>query len=307
MLVHYSAGPYLLFMACHYGVMVIRRRVWRQAFAAMGLSGLLLGTWVAYSVAVFGLKTTLASNSTVSDSGRLTPIANVQKVGGNIVDTLVPAFLREEVKLEGDPRMAVVGVAFHAYQNNIVLAVGSAGGLLALAFAGSSLLTRRRRLLLRERLFWLIGAPVMFVLGVASHGTRNTLGLGHICGQTLVYLGVALVAARLPSVPRALRVLGVHGVAVDALVGIGSVLYLESNVAEWTHTWNWLYKRDNHIDYLGDLAAFGGWAWKVLAIAGALLWGWKILEGLDLLPRRRSWPAPGLAKASASEPDAAGG
>ncbi|MGC4117049.1 MAG: hypothetical protein QM765_21310 [Myxococcales bacterium] len=293
MLVHYSAGPYLLFMSCHYLVMVVLHRTWRQAALAALLSGLLLSTWLGYAVAVFGWKTTIASTSTVSDSAKLTLSDNLVKIGANILDTVVPAFVHYGPQLEGDLRMAVPGAIFHAFQNNIVIAMGSAGGLFALAFAASALLARGRGLPRRERVFWLLGLPITFVLGVASHGTRNNLGLGHICGQTLVYMGIALVAARLPRTPHALRVLGLHGLAFDAVIGIGTLLYLESNIEEWTHTWNWLYKRDNHIDYIGDLAATGAWAWRVLAFIGLIFWFWKILTGLGLLRRLGSSRATG--------------
>src|SRR5579883_2864559 len=63
LLVHYSVGPYLVFIGIHYAVRVVRRREWSQAAAIALACGLLLATWFGWSAAVYGWKATLASNS----------------------------------------------------------------------------------------------------------------------------------------------------------------------------------------------------------------------------------------------------
>jgi len=300
MLVHYSAGPYLVLMGLHYAVMVPRRRLWRQALVAALLSGMLLATWFGYSVARFGVKTTLESNSTVTDSRRLSPRDNLLNVRDNVINTIVPYFMCDDFKPKGELRDVVIDVAFHAYRNNIIISMGSVGGILALLLSIRSLARRRPRVPLSERLFWILGVPLTFLLGVASHGMRNPFGLAHICGQSLTYLGVAFLASQAPKLPRVLKVLLVHGVIFDFIFGIAIELYLEGSTAEWTRSWNWLYKQDNHLEYLGDVVIGGVALWEAAIFAVTIAWIWAVLRSLGLLSSSPEKPSPTIESKAAN-------
>ena len=64
-LAHYSVGPYLGFLALHYLLVVFwkRRGKWQELAWIAGLGTGLLATWFAWSIAVYGVHTTFASNT----------------------------------------------------------------------------------------------------------------------------------------------------------------------------------------------------------------------------------------------------
>jgi len=67
-LVHYSAGPYLVFLALHYLIFLFRQRrqSWRELATAAGAGGALLASWFAWSIAVYGARATFLSNTAVT-------------------------------------------------------------------------------------------------------------------------------------------------------------------------------------------------------------------------------------------------
>ena len=72
---------------------------------------------------------------------------------------------------------------------------------------------------------WLFGAG--FLLGVAVHGARDTVGLAHICLQPLMLIAVVASATALPRLPSLIRVLALAGLAWDYLVGVMLQFWLE--------------------------------------------------------------------------------
>ena len=70
LLVHYSAGPYVVFFAVHYLLVVFRTRPakWKELAAISVASGLLLFTWFGWSIATYGVKPTFASNTSITAS-----------------------------------------------------------------------------------------------------------------------------------------------------------------------------------------------------------------------------------------------
>ena len=70
LLVHYSAGPYVVFFAVHYLLVVFRTRPakWKELAAIAVASGLLLFTWFGWSIATYGSKPTFASNTSITAS-----------------------------------------------------------------------------------------------------------------------------------------------------------------------------------------------------------------------------------------------
>ena len=70
LLVHYSAGPYVVFFALHYLLAVFRTRPakWQELAAIAVSCGLLLFTWFGWSMAAYGVKPTFASNTSITAS-----------------------------------------------------------------------------------------------------------------------------------------------------------------------------------------------------------------------------------------------
>ncbi|HEV8374743.1 MAG TPA: hypothetical protein VGR38_00760, partial [Candidatus Polarisedimenticolia bacterium] len=92
---HYSAGPYALFLAGHYLLVVLPTRKTRWThLSAIALAALVvLGSWFGYSLSTFG-KGTLTSTTSYFEAAELTPGQNLSKIAGNLFDTLVPSLLR---------------------------------------------------------------------------------------------------------------------------------------------------------------------------------------------------------------------
>ncbi len=91
MLIHYSAGPYLLFFALHYA-WIWRGRKWKwvEPLAIAGVCVLILASWLGWSAWFYGWHTTVSSNTTVMGSESLSFGGNLQKIATNIISTLIP-------------------------------------------------------------------------------------------------------------------------------------------------------------------------------------------------------------------------
>lgn len=202
LLVHYSAGPYTVILAVHYLAFVFskRRRKWSE-LAGIALScGLLLGTWICWSIPVYGARETFASNTSVTSSQQYEGNA-LEKVAGNLYDTLVPAVAREPslLRMPGQPSLAgrLRDMAFVFYQLNAIFGMGLVGGPLVLlllyrAFRGN--LSRTSR----ERQLWLALIPGSVLLGVAAVGERDHFGSAHLALLPLKVLGLSMLAAVVP-------------------------------------------------------------------------------------------------------------
>jgi hypothetical protein len=224
----------------------------------------------------------------VFEAKKLSFTDNMKKIGENLVDSVVPFQVRgvHFTSERPDVRRIISDNFAPNYENNNILAIGSVSGLLAVGLLVTLLVRNRRRMRRSEWLFWAVGVPFTFVLGIATNGTPNSLGVGHVCGQTLVYMGVALVAASLMKLARVGRIVLLHGIVLDVLMGVMLPIYMESAAEDWGHSWDWDYKRDNAVVYLGDQMVAGATAFKVLLIAGVILWGWQILRGMGFLEKQ---------------------
>ena len=107
LLVHYSAGPYVVFLTAHYLLRIFpkRKEKWRELAGIAAACGLLLATWFGWSVAVYGVKATATSNSSVGLSQQYQG-SNLSKMALNLYDTLAPNLLRNpaELKMFDDQR-----------------------------------------------------------------------------------------------------------------------------------------------------------------------------------------------------------
>lgn len=115
---------------------------------------------------------------------------------------------------------------FLIYQTNVVLAMGSIGGIVVLA-----MLIRRlwgKGADRDQRRFWWTFVLGGFVAGVAVVGEKDYYGLAHLCLQPVVLMGVTFLAANLPPLPSAARCVLAAGAAVDFAVGVLLQLSIEN-------------------------------------------------------------------------------
>jgi hypothetical protein len=307
-LVHYSAGPYVVLLGLHYLVVVLptRRRRGRELAAAALAGAAVLFPWFGWSLAVYGWRATLASNTTVAGAAGLSTSETLGRIGTNLASTLVPHPFRAAASAEmravyeqADPLGYLRDYTFLLYQVNAVAAMGSVGGLLVLVLVGRRLASSGRSV----RWFWALLLAGMLVLGVAVVSQSDTFGLAHVCLQPVLLLGVVFLAASLPDLPRWVRGLALAGWLVDFALGVLLHFGLENRVGTLVRpatgeplvrntaglsesaAMNWGYKAVKELTFFGDhFAGLAGPLELALALAYAVLLG--LMCRRMLLPRR---------------------
>ncbi len=141
LLVHYSAGPYLVFVAGHYLLRAFAARPHRiRELAAIGVSSaLLLAIWFGWSIKAYGIHDTLASNTSITDSQRYQG-STAGKIAGNLLATVLPAILHnpESLSMFNQPNKwgELRDNAFVLYQTNLIFGMDWLGDL---SFSGCSI------------------------------------------------------------------------------------------------------------------------------------------------------------------------
>lgn len=229
LLAHYSAGPYAVFLTLHYLLYVFWKRPgrWREAATIGAACSLMLATWFGWSLSAYGFKGTFESNTSVTSS-RAYPGSNFEKIAGNLADSILPVVLLHPDRFQqfNQPtRSGVIrDVFFISYQANAVLNMGITGGLVALWLLASSL--RKPPGTAAERNFWLALIPFCVVVGVASTGERDSLGVAHLTLLPIAALGLTLIASAFPW-RRAITVVVLAGCLVDFSFGVFLHVHLE--------------------------------------------------------------------------------
>jgi hypothetical protein len=229
-LVHYSAGIYCLFFTLHYLLCVFWKRPhrWRELVIMAAACGSLLATWFTWSIAVYGSYATFASNTSVSSSQRYQG-NNLRKIAANGVDSIVPVVLRNRSLLHNFDQQTLAGTirdnAFIFYQTNLIFSMGLIGGPLILRYLYRAFC--RRFQAGAARAFWLAMIAFCVVVGIASVGERDPLGVAHVTLLPLEVLGLSLLAAMFP-MRRALLILVVVGCLSDFSLGIFLHAHIES-------------------------------------------------------------------------------
>lgn len=222
MLTHFSAGPYAVALALGWVALGRRRwsdRVWWRTTLLAGLTGgLVLATWFGWSLATYGVKGTFFSNTSAILHDP-TPGAQFAKMALNLRDTLIPHFLRpvdspilDQASTWGRAR----DWFFQLYQVNLLFGCGSVAGVALLV----SLRRAWREEATGSRAGWATFVGLVVVLGVCTHGTRDVWGLAHICLQSLIVLGLAVLAARWRALGGRWRTALVAGATLDFTTGI---------------------------------------------------------------------------------------
>ena len=219
---HYSAGPYVVVLAAAWLGFGFRRGYGRGFAPATALAAaagaLVIVPWFAWSASQFGWHLTLMSNSTASMAGKA-PGNPLAIMALNLRDSLIPPQVRGfsgALFRQASPWGSLRDQAFLVYQLNPLLALGSVGWIATLAGAWRASRAADRR----ERSFWVLLIASVVALCFAVYGDRDHYGIGHICLQSLVLLGLAFLASRWPIMAPVWRRLLAAGLAVDFTLGI---------------------------------------------------------------------------------------
>ena len=229
MLVHYSAGPYVLFATIHFLAVLMwqRKNRWRELAAVATLSGMLLATWFAWSMITYGPRMTFGSNPTVravTDSGGASPTQMAKRVAINLFRTAVPHPLRSDVPMGAyaQPNAArwLRDYLFLIYQTNVIFGMGLIGGPAVLYLLYRGFRQERGGCADQRRWFWAMLVPFCLVLGIASHPVAEVFGIAHITLLPLIVLGLSLCAGSLASLPRLAASIILLGCLTDFALGI---------------------------------------------------------------------------------------
>jgi 4-amino-4-deoxy-L-arabinose transferase-like glycosyltransferase len=339
MLVHFSAGPYAVFLGLHYlaAVWPSRRQRWRELGVTALFCTLLLSTWFYWAGEQFGTGRAFGSNTTMQEFQN--PETSWSDKVGNMAHNVLVSVLPHPVQLpkaEFDQvftQRSALGYlrdyVFLIYQVNFIFAMGSVGGALVLYLLGRSVLRggwNRRS----ERRFWLLMIGFCGVVGVLVHPMRDLYGVAHICGQPLVYLGVTYLAANYGGLPPVARWLGVVGCSVDFALGIFLHFSLENRLFTFRQAADGplvvildpglsqtakeacAMKFLDRVTFLGAFAPYAGII-QGLLVVGFLLAMWRMVSYVRSLdrgavehePRGAKTPVMGTADSITSQPNGA--
>jgi hypothetical protein len=255
----------------------------------------LLASWFAWSLAVYGMKITLGSNTAVTDSRQLSLAGNLVKIGHNLICTLVPYPLwrpMSDFQTWCDQPNAfgfVRDYFFLLYQQNLMLALGAAGGMAAVIL----LVRQLRRTDRPQSRFWMNVVGVGGGLGIAIHGGRVVHGVAHVGLQPLIVMGLTLLAAGFLRLPRWLRCAVALALVADTALGIllhfrmqmnifpltavsggGTIIALSPGLLNITAIKNYLSGQCDGVVFWGDHFRALGW---MLALAAVVWLGAAVL------------------------------
>jgi hypothetical protein len=252
LLTHYSAGPYVAILTLHYLIRVFPRREnkWRELAGIASICGLLVGVWLAWSLAVYGPRVTFASNTSVTDSRQYAG-STVGKIAANLYDSIVPAVVRNPALLDEFDGQRDEGIIrddwFVFYQVNLIFGMGLVGGPLVLWLVYRALRWKREApaagpgvqpegtaqvaaaiATSPERGFWRVLIAAGVLVGIAVVGQRDLLGVTHATLLSLQALGLSMLAAVLPWRRGILTAVILAGCAVDFSCGVLLQAHVES-------------------------------------------------------------------------------
>lgn len=222
LLAHYSAGPYLVFLAGHLLIRWVRGRFTGTRAILVGASTavIILAPWFAWSLAVFGWQTTVGNNSSVATTAGLSLAARVAVIGRNLIDSVAPTILMPEC-LEMFRQERLVGLIrdrlFVMYQMNLwaALTITNLVALYCLLFL--------RPLSVRWArgggwTFWLAFIALVSVLGIAVHGEKGegSWGLAAICSQPVIFLTLAWLGSVLGNARRWIKAVWIGATVLES-------------------------------------------------------------------------------------------
>jgi hypothetical protein len=182
---------------------------------------LLLFTWFGWSLAEYGARGTLASNTSITDLTKDRE-NDPERISGHLIDTLVPYILRDfdgARKSSAQPSLAgfIRDSTFVVYQANLIFGMGVVGGPVVVWLWLGRL--RRKSGGGAQRAFWLLLVPCVVMLGVAVVGERDENGSAHLTLLPMMIMGLAFLAANFCR-RRWVAYLVLAGALVDFPVGV---------------------------------------------------------------------------------------
>jgi 4-amino-4-deoxy-L-arabinose transferase-like glycosyltransferase len=219
---HYSAGPYVVAIAAAW-IATGFSRGWGAGFArttalSAAAGACVLAPWFIWSVAEYGWGATFLSNSTVSMAAKYQGNPAVAMIL-NLRDSFIPPQVRGfrgALLAQSSPWGFLRDQCFIIYQLNPLLALGCVGWIVVAREAAVA----ARQAARRDRVFWALAVAGIVLVSFATYGDRDHYGVGHICLQSLVLLGLAFLASRWGRLGRGWRLALVAGWAVDFCLGI---------------------------------------------------------------------------------------
>jgi hypothetical protein len=235
---HYSAGPYVAVIAAAW-IAIGFGRGWDAGFAratavSAAAGACILAPWFAWSVAKYGWAGTFLSNSTVSMAAKYAgnPLAAMAL---NLRDSIIPPQVRGysgRLFAQSSTWGALRDQCFIVYQLNPLLALGCVGWVVVAREAVRAARAAARR----DRVFWAAGVAGVVLVSFAAYGDRDHYGIGHICLQSLVLLGLAFLASRWEGLGRGWRLALMAGWAADFCLGIALQFAVEDfAIDRWLH------------------------------------------------------------------------
>lgn len=223
-MVHYSIVPYAIVLLIPlFGRMLSGKlEYWERAIIPLLTALLLISTWVVFSVYYFGFSGTIYTNTTITDTSRLTLVENLIKIARNLRGTFVPTWSE-------DTRLAQGGVGywrdrfFLFYQTTLPLMLGIAGICLFVT-------SRFWRNAKPSSAFWIYYIATVSIIGVMVHGGAVMFGgLAHVGLTPLAVHGIGVVAIALLGIRDKfwLRLITL-GYLIDAVFGILIHWFLQS-------------------------------------------------------------------------------
>jgi hypothetical protein len=311
-LVHYSAGPYLLFLGIHYLLIIrTRRRPLREIVLSITASCAILMTWFAWAIFVFGPAKTFGANTTVAGAqGR-----SIATIAGrsllNLYWTVVPCPLRMSLTTFDaafvQPNLFgyIRDQSFVFFQQNLPATLGIVGGVCAVWLLVGLVRRTHNRAMLR---FWLALLVFTILTGVAVVGSGDSFGLAHICLQPITMIGLSFVAAAMPRLTPAWRVALLLSISIGVVLGILLQLRVEmlairpehvgeidaiplcDGLPSATAVCNAIIRSANSVDFLSDRFTGSSSAlFALVAIAvGVVLWALGRMMLWDFQGSRRN-------------------
>ena len=197
-LVHYSAGPYVVVITAHYLLTVFwkRRQRWKEFALISATCTAVLATYFGWAFTVYGEATIRsASNVTPGQHDQGNYVVNIP---ANLLDTIVPSVLgQRSMMMDSIKQSNSIGwlrdFAFSFYQPNMLFSMGLIGGPAVLW-----LLFRRFRRRPAKRsegwTFWLAFVPFTVLVAMLIVGDRERLGMAHGVFLSLEIIGLTLLA-----------------------------------------------------------------------------------------------------------------
>jgi hypothetical protein len=265
MLVHYSAGPYIVVIGLHYLLQFLRRR--EKRWGELGLSllagAIVLLPWVAWSMHTYGVHGTVASNTSVTDVAAAKE-GSLARISANIYDTIIPIQWRVPdsswLNFSQQSRLGFLrDYMFSLYQHNVLLGMGLLSGVIVAVMVGRVLLGRQ--LPHRLVLFWRWFVLGVAILGIAVVGMRVEIGVAQACLPALMLLGLTFLAARWGRLNRGVRAIVIVAALVDFTVGVVLQMCVEhfdftaSAALNHRAMGSWYLKQTNGLVFLGDRLA----------------------------------------------------